>query len=85
MAHKVEMLPAYWWMCDACGRDNFERGVVPSLSPADEESVKEQLGVDVLDTGVLLTYPDSVTCAYCQTSFETIGYDLGDGQDTESA
>ncbi len=74
----VELIQAFVWTCDECGRDNFERGV--SLSP---ESIAIDQLPDAMDAetfqawtqaggeGAFMTAPSRVTCPHCNSQFDT--------------
>jgi hypothetical protein len=77
---RVELHDAYCWDCDDCGTENFVRAIsepVPS-DPKAREALREELeeagyidpGGEIPD-GLIMTYPDVVTCRECQVSFET--------------
>lgn len=77
---RVELLPAFLWICHACGRDNFARCRMvdrESLEGTEilEDAVEEcaeltrELGLTV--DGYFLMAPQTVTCAHCQAEFET--------------
>lgn len=74
MTIKVELLPAFLWICDCCGADNFERAIAPEMSPEELADVKESLGVGEIEDGFLLASPDSVTCKSCGAVYETSEY-----------
>lgn len=77
---KVELHPAYVWTCDHCGIDNFERGVVPTLSPEEESQVRSELGIpsDLPLDGIFQIAPAEVQCRDCNAE-----YDVDFGQDEE--
>ena len=60
----VELHPAFFWDCDQCGRQNFERGVTH------EGPIDTTLEFTMLD-GILVKGPSTVTCPHCGASFET--------------
>lgn len=71
---RVAMRPAYEWTCDACGRDNFCRTIEVEAS---EDELREHMGLDDWQSlpdgfgGSWYGYPETVTCDYCESSFET--------------
>lgn len=73
----VELRPAYEWTCEDCGRDNFVRAVVPSLSPEEIEEIREDHGIDDWQPGDWYTRPDSVTCEHCGAEFGVEREDAG--------
>lgn len=68
---KAQMHPAYMWDCEECGGENFERAMRPCLSEEEIAELRDEHGVQPWEEGELLTYPDSVTCRHCQSTFET--------------
>jgi len=42
----VELLPAFRWICDECGLENFEGCMRPEMSEEDERALKVQAGID---------------------------------------
>lgn len=80
MTRKVEMLAAYEWTCDGCGRNSFESAIVAEMSPEDRVAQARQMGLmrefdaeipeELL--GEYVTYPENVTCRHCGATFETI-------------
>jgi len=71
--HKVELLPAWMWTCDECGRDNFERITVVDVSPEDATEFCRSQGIDEseFEPGELASAPMEVTCTHCGAEFET--------------
>jgi hypothetical protein len=67
----VELHHAFFWICDACGRDNFARAVTvapESLGP-DDRAEFEAAGFD-LGRGEFTTRPDAVACGHCGAEFD---------------
>lgn len=71
MASKVEMRPAYEWTCPECGRDYFERGIVPEMSEEDLAELREEHGLEPWEVGVFMLMPEHVECSECNCKFET--------------
>ena len=71
---KVELLPAYCWHCENCGRENFERGIVAEMSDEDEVGMKEEFGIEPWEDGNFMMMPEKVTCPHCNEDFETTHY-----------
>ena len=79
---KVEIHPAFMWICANCGRDNFERLISiekESLSDKDKEEIIEDFELEgpdeleeILSSGKSFSLaPAEVKCDYCSSSFET--------------
>lgn len=76
---KVEMRPAYQWICDECGREQFESCQIAEWS--DEDRIQYAREIGLIDewceslpedlAGDFITYPSTVTCEGCGASFET--------------
>ena len=67
----VELHLAYMWDCHSCGRENFARSMVPSLSEDELEELREEHGVQPWETGEFSTAPGTVKCAFCGEEFAT--------------
>ncbi len=67
----VSLRLAYAWDCPLCGREVFERGVVPEMAPDDLQNMREDYGVEPWVEGDFLLSPDSVECPFCKVSFST--------------
>ena len=80
----VELIQAFLWVCDDCGRDNFERAIrvereslegreiaklVDEVATEANESA-QALGIDV-DADWLMA-PTRVRCSHCGAEFETM-------------
>lgn len=76
----VELLQAFLWTCDACGRDNFERAITvapeaihPSELPQgcgmDSETLQEWL--ESGGGGDWVAAPARVKCRHCGAEFGT--------------
>lgn len=67
---KVELQQAFLWVCDECGRDNFERSrTVERGSEEWNEVVKEFLDQTGCEFGEISTAPIAVKCGHCGTEF----------------
>lgn len=63
---KVEILPACYWICPECGRDNFEYVLTAEFSPEDRELIDEVHDIcfdGELDGGDYVIQPVDVTCS----------------------
>jgi len=81
---KTELFPAFVWDCTNCGRENFERAVMPPFQTvADEQYARELLGVDG-DDGFPVIAPKHVLCRVCHVPHATDATKLyGDEDDQE--
>ena len=73
----VELLPAFFWTCDDCGRDNFDRGRTLMLESIDHADLPElghmegvKVWVEVGGSGTLVLTPRLVRCLHCAAEFE---------------
>jgi hypothetical protein len=76
----VELIQAFLWTCEDCGRDNFERGITISPESIDPEDPPDTPGADP-DTirdwleaggeGGFVVAPDQVKCRHCGSEFGT--------------
>jgi hypothetical protein len=71
----VELIPAYMFVCDECGRDNFirVRGIEPESAEGRElaafaEGVRRLVGGEVVATR-FLDPPREVVCGGCGSTF----------------
>ena len=67
---KVELNPAFTWICDHCGKRNYTRGVVKEMSPEDATKFKQETGVGDFEGGEFMMLPEEVTCTHCETKYE---------------
>lgn len=72
----VELIPAYVYDCNACGRENFVRSVQVH-DPDDLAELREQFGIEEDETVDFCTRPKEVTCGHCGAEYET--EDMGEG------
>jgi len=71
---KVEILPACYWICPECGRDNFEYVITAEFSEEDRELIDEMHEIcfdGEMDGGDFVIQPVDVTCKHCGESFES--------------
>lgn len=71
---EVELLPAYMFDCPDCGRENFARGLVPSLSEEEIEEMRAEMGLSEFDAGHFMQMPTEVSCKHCWSKFKTKHY-----------
>lgn len=71
---EVELRPAYAWDCPECGREVFQRGIVPEMSDDDFAALRDEYGVEPWEAGDFVTMPDRVSCPHCQSSFATLHF-----------
>lgn len=72
---KVELLPAFFWICPECGIDNFERGLVAEMSDAEMIDIRQELDLSEFEEVELVGHPEEVTCKECNTEYEAICQD----------
>lgn len=76
---KVVLKTAYYWICEECGRDNYDRPVLAEIVPGDKETVfREWFGLeefeelpDDWENFQLVAIPRNVTCEHCGQEYET--------------
>lgn len=71
---RVEMIPAYLWICPECGEEVFERGLVPEMSQEDLEVLRTEHGIEPWETGEFVMMPREVKCPECGETFGTNGF-----------
>ncbi len=68
---QIELHPAFVWDCDECGRQNFERAIIPPFqSKEDEQRARAILNITP-EEGFPVMAPYVVTCRGCSTQFDT--------------
>jgi uncharacterized protein with PIN domain len=68
----IELRPAHVWDCDACGRENFVRNVIPSFSDDEEDEMRQLMEVSPDEDGLITMIPDQVKCPHCGAEFRTM-------------
>lgn len=68
----IELHEAFFWICEACGRDNFIRavshiGFPPDMSAKEKKATAKLLGED--KTFGWTEVPKEVTCESCKETF----------------
>lgn len=83
---RVELHPAFYWLCDECGGDNYVRLFTPVLDDDELAELTELFDADcpgeVLEG--LAVLPGEVECVHCHSSYDDvfiIGHEGDDGQD----
>ena len=76
---EIELHPAFFWMCEECGADNFIRQFTAVLSEEEISMIVQDYGEDILDMH-LATIPLELTCSKCNAVFDQIRA-IGDGSD----
>ena len=67
----IELVPAFVWTCDNCGRDNFERAIVCELSPEERQEINEANGIEDGEMGDWMLAPEEVKCPHCDAGYTT--------------
>jgi hypothetical protein len=72
----VELVQAFLWTCDDCGRDNFERAITVSPESISPDNLPESVDPEILEQwtsaggeGCFMMAPDRVKCSHCQAEF----------------
>lgn len=75
----VELHEAFFWICDACGSDNFERSVTvepgTTLAAVVARWAEEEAGermeaiLSAIEAGQMVTRPDEVACGSCGAEY----------------
>ena len=73
--YRVEIHPAWWFACEACGRDSFVRGVIANLSPDEASEAREHYDLPEDEAGDFMQVPDSAVCTHCGATMEIIWED----------
>ena len=68
MGKKVELFPAWEWICPQCDRNNYVSAITMEISPSDPDN-----------QGAWMSVPDDVNCKHCNAEFQTDeDYDHGE-------
>jgi hypothetical protein len=68
---RVELHPAYWFLCDNCGAEQFVRSPVAELTDDEREEMRDNYDVQSWESGVFHEIPQWVTCDNCHTEMQT--------------
>lgn len=71
MTTTIELKPAFMWDCEECGRENFARAIVPEMSEAERQELRDEHGIEPDELGEMLVMPEFVTCTSCGTEFQS--------------
>ena len=76
---QIRLHQGWWWTCEECGRDNFERAIVQEVNQTEADMLSDMSGrpaEDIIKAGVT-PIPLSVMCAYkdCGHDFDVATYD----------
>jgi len=82
----VELLPAFYWICQECGKNQYQHAIHVEMSAEDMQEVLEDLGIDIaeqLGSGEFLKIPTIVECKDCSSRFKVTCPFVKDEPDTE--
>lgn len=65
----VDLHQAFSWICDECGKRNFERAIAVKMSEEEKEFMCLEIGVNS-DDDEWLKAPEIVKCVHCQSEFK---------------
>ena len=68
---QVELHPAFVWDCDECGRQNFERAIIPPFQSAEEEQHAREILNITPEEGFPVMAPCQVSCRLCGQVYDT--------------
>lgn len=68
----AELFPAFEWICDNCGVNNFDSAVVLEMDGETAANLKEEAGVS--DDCFFMKMPDTVWCQHCDAEYETLDW-----------
>ena len=82
---KTELMQAFSWICNNCGRRNFERAIAVEMAEEEKEEFKRQAGIEPWQEGFIggdwVQAPRYVVCEKCETEYETFEEWPGDEQE----
>lgn len=65
----IDLHQAFSWICDECGKRNFERAIAVEMSEEEKESMCSEIGVNP-EEGDWLRAPINVQCVSCKAEYE---------------
>lgn len=65
----AELRPAFAWDCPSCGREQFERAIVPEFTSEELEELRDDHGVQPWEAGQFSMMPANVKCKACGHKF----------------
>lgn len=68
---RVELEPAFAWLCPKCGTRNFETPVPAELNAEERQELQEDHGVSPSAISRFFLSPKTVLCMVCQHEFRT--------------
>ena len=77
----VELRPAHVFTCNACGRDTYVNGIVPTMTPELEAELREDHGVEPWEHGNWMLAAERVKCGHCGAEFRVEQYGSDDDDD----
>lgn len=72
--NRVELIPAFLWFCNECGTENYSRCLVPEMSEAEMDELREEHGVEAWEAGMFCCKPARVICSFCNGEFQTVDF-----------
>ena len=70
---KVELCPAFIWICPNCCDEQFEKAIFVEFSKEEREEMMKDYGM-VAREGDWLAGPKEVVCLECNVGFDTIDF-----------
>lgn len=77
MTPTVELHSAFFWTCDQCGKDNFERGITVAPETIDMNDLPESVDPEMVKEwfdgggeGSFIMSPTDVQCRFCSEQFK---------------
>jgi hypothetical protein len=67
----TELFNAYFWDCDNCGNENFERAIRPEIDEDIMEALAATHNVGDKEPHFLVSIPYQVECKSCKESYKT--------------
>lgn len=71
---KVELIPAFSWICDKCGSWNYDNCVLYECDEKEMNNFRKEHNVENDDMVHLFRNPDVVTCKKCKEQYITVDY-----------
>lgn len=68
---RTELHQAFFWTCDNCGRDQFERAIMVDADEDEVRQLRDAAGLQPWEDGRFIAAPTEVTCQECDHTYAT--------------
>lgn len=71
---QAELHHGFFWDCDNCGHENFERSVIAEVSKSVLKELNDAYNIVGGECHLVGDYPDSVCCQDCKKTYKAKVY-----------